>query len=196
MYIRGFETQNDIAKFLSRAEDQMTPKEFYNYVLTQQNCDPKNFYCAAISIGDMDYVFIVTEHPNKRILYRSIMSQAQMRLRSAEILRNPLIGASVTEHPVFLNDEGQVEGVSTAVVDEQSGLIFIFQAGFSYVRLVTMWNTKERTFYATPGSNVIKLRASGFVETNQENIPEVVVKKDGYQPRKGQKYKTRTWHKD
>ena len=69
MYIRGFETQNDIAKFLSRAEDQMTPKEFYNYVLTQQNCDPENFYCAAISIGDMDYVFIVTEHPNKRILY-------------------------------------------------------------------------------------------------------------------------------
>lgn len=197
MYIHGFYTQGNIAKFLARAEDQLTPSEFYNTILEQQNLDPANFFCSSVPITDKGYVFIVTEHPGKQAAYRTMLNKAQMRTRSAEILRNPLIGVAVTESPVYLNDDDEVEGISTAVVDEQSGLMFLFQSGFSYIRLVTVWNTRSRVFYAKPNTKVIKLRANGFMEANPDNIPEVIIMREAdSRKKKPNKFNTRTWRKE
>ena len=180
MYIRGFNSQGDLRKYLCRLEDSLTKSKFFQKLLELQKEDPKYFYCRAITIGEDKFAFVVGEHPDKRSGIRGNYNPRQIRERCVTLLENPFVGAAIIAHSICINDEGNEvvswndhDFMATAVVDEESGLIFIFEAGFQYVRLVTIWSVTSGVFFMHPDTTAIKVSKNGFLENNLENIPEI-----------------------
>ena len=180
MYIRGENTQGNIAKFLAVKENTLSLNDFYRAILHEQEEDPENFFCSFVEIADEHRIFAATEHPFSKA--RGKMTKDAILERSMSLLRNPLLGSAVTEHIIFIDDNGNLasaDGFSTtAIVDDETSMVFVFQAGFRFVRLVTIWNCKRSPFMAKPYTKVIRLRANGFVESNRSAIQNVIFLKE------------------
>lgn len=130
---------------LCKREMEDSTRVFYAYLVDLQEKDPENFYCAEADVCGDKFMFLITEHPDTRRKERSEMSRWQLQRRCMEIVQNSCIGAAITQHPCKIGDNGKVSctnGVgSTVVVDEATGLTLVFECGFSFIRLVTLWQT-------------------------------------------------------
>lgn len=194
MYIKGFNNQGDLRKFLCIKESTLTSAQFFQALLKIQKEDPKYFCCRAVTINNTQYAFVVGEHPYKRSGFRTFYSRKQILERCVELLENPFLGSAVTENSICINDEQKCVAwnpdgtMATAIVDEETGLIFIFEAGFQYVRLVTLWNSSDGVFFMWPGTKAIKLCANGFLENNLSNIPEITMANKPPKKRKNRTY--------
>lgn len=178
MRIKGEDGQGNLRRFLSIQESRESSSKFFCTLLNMQNEDPDRFFCTCVKITDEQYAFIISNHPNHR-LNRTYMTKQTMQDRCVELLQNPFIGAAVTENPIILDDNGQCipamasSNGQTAIVDEINHTVLLFEAGFQYIRLVTIWNTMDRKFYIDEKARVIKLKSNGFLECNIKNIPEI-----------------------
>ena len=179
MYIKGFNNQGDLRKFLCAKENSLTSSQFFQYLLRLQKEDPQYFYCSAINIGGTQFAFVVGEHPDKRSGFRTFYSRKQLRERCMELLENPFLGSAVTESPICIDDANKCVAwnpdgtMATAIVDEETGLIFIFEAGFQFVRFVTLWNISDGVFFMRKNTKAKKKKKNGFLESNFDNIPEI-----------------------
>ena len=66
MYIRGENTQGNIAKFMAIKENTLSLNEFYRSILHEQEEDPDNFYCSFVEIASEPRIFVATEHPLRK----------------------------------------------------------------------------------------------------------------------------------
>lgn len=106
-------------------------------------------------------------------------------IRLKELLKDEFIFDTVTRNPLAIDEDGVIElssfnidGVDdsgqTVLVDADNGIIFLLEAGYQYIRLVTTFPCFYRgeKFHARKGAAVIK--ATHGVMTNRlEHIPEV-----------------------
>lgn len=195
MYIRGENTQGNIAKFMAIKENTLSLNEFYRSILHEQEEDPDNFYCSFVEIASEPRIFVATEHPLRKS--RGTMTTNEILARCVYLLKNPLLGSAITEHIVYIDDDGNLtnsDGYSTtAVVNDKTNMVFVSQAGFRYVRLVTIWSCKRSPFMAKPYTRVIELKPNGFVKSNNLNISNVIFLKDDIKRKdlRPKKYDTR-----
>lgn len=106
-------------------------------------------------------------------------------IRLKELLKDEFIFDTVTRNPLAIDEDGVIEPSSfnidgvddsgqTVLVDADNGIIFLLEAGYQYIRLVTTFPCFYRgeKFHARKGAAVIK--ATHGVMTNRlEHIPEV-----------------------
>ena len=106
-------------------------------------------------------------------------------IRLKELLNDEFIFDTVTRNPLAIGEDGVIEPSSfnidgvddsgqTVLVDADNGIIFLLEAGYQYIRLVTTFPCFYRgeKFHARKGAAVIK--ATHGVMTNRlEHIPEV-----------------------
>lgn len=116
--------------------------------------------------------------------------------RCVELLQNPLIIPYISNYHVSMDDDDRIVENETgyrtiAVIDDKSGMVFIFQAGYQFVRLVSVWNLRDGMFMAKPFTKVIELMQGitphGFLETRPNLMRNVIFLKEDIRkhPRKG-----------
>lgn len=183
-HVRGENNQNDMEKFLTVNEDRSKNQaDFFRFLTRYQADDSNNVSLSFMNVSGLQYGLLVTEHPFKRASTRSALSKSQVCKTCLRLLSNGGIGARVIEHPVYLGGNGKAEFDEnigfTAIVDEETNLIYIFQAGFAWIRLVTIVNiNSDRPVFAYNDTQVLKLRADGFLVCNEADIPEVIVREN------------------
>lgn len=181
-YVRGEKTQGDLRRAFVQAEGSLPPAAFAA-VLASRQANDKSFHLYTTQVAGDEYILITTRHATYRALGRSCISGKQLRQRAVELCSNAFIGRRIIATPLGLADDGKsveptnLEGNgSTIVVDEVTGLLFIFEAGFSFIRLATVHNIrKDRPFVTYRGTCLLKVKMDGELENNPDNIPEVKI---------------------
>ncbi len=62
---------------------------------------------------------------------------------------------------------------TTIIVEEGSPNVYVFECGFTFIRLVTVFKVVERPFFVWEGQECIKKLNNGEYITDREFIPEV-----------------------
>lgn len=179
MYIRNFNDQ-DMTKFLTINESRYNVRAFYNFLADTQKRDPRNIMLKCMKSCDEDFAFILSQHVFKRAPSRSFLSNQRLQAMASALLGNSIIASIVRSHPVVwdadackpipFNDDGIM---ATAIVDVASGYIIVYEAGFSYVRVKTMWDISAGAFNMNGTTIAVRLNADGRLELDQANIVEV-----------------------
>ena len=189
MFVHGYNTQSDMARFLCRRERDLSFKQFRSSLLKTEALDPENFSVTDITLTERHYLFVSSEHAFKRMRIRGAFNRY-------ELLQNPLIIPYISNYHVSMDDDDRIveneAGYRTiAVIDDKSGMVFIFQAGYQFVRLVSVWNLRDGMFMAKPFTKVIELMQGitphGFLETRHNLMRNVIFLKEDIRkhPRKG-----------
>lgn len=184
MYIHEFNDQQ-LSRFLTINESRYTKKDFFAFLCRCQDNDKRNFWLRCMSIAGISYALVIGEHFNKRVKERAWLSVQQQRDLIVNLLEDDLIGSVVTSNPVMYEDETKKvipyctdSGImATAVVDEVSGYIVLFEAGFTYVRGITIW-TIGRPFGLRKDTTAVKRCKDYSIINNPADIPEVYYQRD------------------
>ena len=196
MFVHGYNTQSDMARFLCRRERDLSFKQFRSSLLKTEALDPENFSVTDITLTERHYLFVSSEHAFKRMRIRGAFNRYETLERCVELLQNPLIIPYISNYHVSMDDDDRIveneAGYRTiAVIDDKSGMVFIFQAGYQFVRLVSVWNLRDGMFMAKPFTKVIELMQGitphGFLETRLNLMLYVIFLKEDIRkhPRKG-----------
>lgn len=196
MFVHGYNTQSDMARFLCRRERDLSFKQFRSSLLKTEALDPENFSVTDITLAEQHYLFVSSEHAFKRMRIRGAFNMYETLERCVELLQNPLIIPYISNYHVSMDDDDRIveneAGYRTiAVIDDKSGMVFIFQAGYQFVRLVSVWNLRDGMFMAKPFTKVIELMQGitphGFLETRPNLMRNVIFLKEDIRkhPRKG-----------
>ena len=196
MFVHGYNTQSDMARFLCRRERDLSFKQFRSSLLKTEALDPENFSVTDITLTERHYLFVSSEHAFKRMRIRGAFNRYETLERCVELLQNPLIIPYISNYHVSMDDDDRIveneAGYRTiAVIDDKSGMVFIFQAGYQFVRLVSVWNLRDGMFMAKPFTKVIELMQGitphGFLETRHNLMRNVIFLKEYIRkhPRKG-----------
>lgn len=183
MYIHDFNDQQ-LSRFLTFNESRYTKKEFFAFLCKCQENDKRNFWLRCMNIAEENYALVIGEHFNKRVKERAWLNIQQQRDLIVSLLQDALIGSVVTSYPVVYEDDSNKavpyddnSGIAaTAVVDEIAGYIVIFEAGFSYVRPITLWPIGSKIFWLRPDTIAIKRCKDHSIISNIADIPEVRAK--------------------
>lgn len=155
-YIRG-EENTDLGTYLPKMEVTVSSEKFNDLLVEMRKDDPENFQLGFVTLdggfGPQEWAVVVGFHPLKRFMERTFMTKMEVMDRITRILRNRLIGPRVVKNTVsYDEDKRQVvaendAGVRTTTVkDEAEGIVYIFESGYSYIRLVTIWTGKVERF--------------------------------------------------
>lgn len=170
-------------KFLCKAESQRTQKQFFSFLALQRsiNLDQMSYSIQQIwseNIPDgEDTAVILGGHAVGRMLLRlglfpeDLTELLDRHLRSEEVVRE------IRGHRLCLDDDENVVGFddttkATIVATEGSNALIVYEAGFSYIRIKTVWNVDKRPYF-DQYSAVIKLMKDGTVVRDRKQISEV-----------------------
>ncbi len=183
MFIRGFYTQANMARFLCKKERDISFKQFRAELRQAEELDPENFSVTDIILAKQEYLFVSSEHAFKRMRIRGAFDRYATIERCIELLQKTSLTSLVSIYRVFMDDDGQivenVAGYSTfAIIDVVNDMVYILQAGYQFVRLVTLWNLKDGMFMAKPFTKVVEFRPGltkeGFMEVRHEQMSNVI----------------------
>lgn len=94
-----------------------------------------------------------------------------------DVVQNNLVRAAIERAPLFIKD-GEIHALGepgfgqTVVVDAEHQIVFVFEAGLHYIRLVTARNAHD-PFYARKGAYILKVWPSSSLVT-RKGIAKVV----------------------
>ena len=75
MFVHGYNTQSDMARFLSRRERDLSFKQFRSSLLKAEALDPENFSVTDITLAKKQYLFVSSEHAFKRMRIRGAFNR-------------------------------------------------------------------------------------------------------------------------
>ena len=170
-------------KFLCRAESHRTQKQFFSFLALQQSiCLDNMSYSIRRLWGEdtpdgEDTAVVLGGHAAGRMLLRlglfpeDLTELIDRHLRSEEVVRE------IRGHRVCLDDDENIVGFddttkATIVATEGSNALIVYEAGFSYIRLKTVWNVDRRPHF-DQYSAVVKLMKDGAVVRDRKQISEV-----------------------
>lgn len=156
--MKGENNQN-LGKNLPYNESWMTEKQFINFLMKSHELDPENFKIGNVVIagddGPKNWPVVIGEHPLKRMDERTFMIPDDIMRKTIDMLSNKSVGQVVVAHQVVWdNDARKAVGQNgdgkkiTTIKDEASNMVYVFECGFNYIRLVTLWMGKVGKFIA------------------------------------------------
>lgn len=184
-----YEEQSNLNYFLAKAENRLTEREFWSFLNNNQAGDPKNFRVKSMVVHGEQFAFIITSHSYQRAKLRSCWVRERVEKIAERLLNNALVCAKVREHTLFWDDDAgrtaafDDDGIlATVVVDQETSSCWVFEAGFHYVRLKTMFDVIRRKdsinypdrFRVRPNTEVIRLNRDGSIEYDISQIEEVI----------------------
>lgn len=180
------ETNQVMSAFMTRAEGRMSATAFMEFLNKSQENDPENFMLNTLKVNEEYVAVVLSEHVFKRAMQRTIFTRAKMIERVMALLSNPYVIGRVRSHQVMWDDDQHKvisfdeDGImATAVYDEESGTVYVFEAGFNYIRLKTVCGVSvDNPFRVTTSLTApIRLSKTGAIECRPENIPEISYQK-------------------
>lgn len=183
MFVHGYNTQSDMARFLCRRERDLSFKQFRADLIKAEELDPENFSVTDISLAKKQYLFVSSEHAFKRMRIRGAFDRYATIKRCIELLQKNSLTSLVSIYHVSMDDDGRIveneAGYSTfAIIDVVNDMVYILQAGYQFVRLVSLWNLKDGKFMAKPFTKVVEFRPGltkeGFMEVRHDQIENVI----------------------
>ena len=167
---RAWQGNGSKKKLLCQLERRFHGNGFYRALL---DCPAFEFKAG---LGDkLVFVAADTAFPKNFRIHRILVGWV------LEILANPFVRALATRAPLTLDADGKVRPIwmgaevpdsgQTVVLDAQHQMVYAFEAGRRYIRLVTARDVKHQQFYAHKGAAVIKVWSDGLIGT--KNIDEV-----------------------
>lgn len=178
-WIKG-ENDQKLTQYLTHLEATMTTSDFYCKLLADQKLDPENFTVASINTPEGSYAVIFGQHSYKRGAERINMPRNQVINETTRILSNPILSSFIIQFPIQWDDETENavpagkdgKTMSVAVMDELSGRIFVFECGYTYIRLNTVWLPKSEKFVVQHNAIAVRLNINGTIEQREECIKE------------------------
>ena len=62
MFVHGYNTQSDMARFLCRRERDLSFRQFRSSLLKTEALDPENFSVTDITLAEQHYLFVFAAH--------------------------------------------------------------------------------------------------------------------------------------
>lgn len=160
------ESHQELTIFLTRAERDKTQKEFFRFLTETNKLDPQNFSIFCMEVFGERKALILGQHSYMRALNRSFLSRVQLQNMVKQQVSNPLVAAHIMHNMICLSDDNKLElfdnaeAFTTVVI--QKPYLFVYEAGFSYIRLKTVWDLRYGRF--TGNTNyVVKINKDGSV---------------------------------
>lgn len=181
MQMKKAEAQGRFAKFLLNAENQRSKQEFFRFLGVHKSIDPTAIQFSVDSVNGEEYAIITGEHALERMFERVGLQHEELTELLDSHMRSSEVAAGILSHQVILDDDDNIVAfdkgaISTIVVTEGSHVLVVYEAGLAYIRVKTLWDTRDGAFFNPAHvSAVIKLMADGTVISNPtpEQIPEV-----------------------
>jgi len=174
--MKGEYTQN-MGKILPQNEAKMTTTQFSDWLkdcvkYASHNFDKTDFALGSATIrgdnGPEEWPIILDSHFLKRLHQRTYMSPDDIMLTIKWVLSLPTIGRTVINNAVCWDDNtnqvvpaNEANVMSTAVQLVQKRMTLVFEAGFSYIRVKTIW--AEGITASHKNQAVITVRKSGLI---------------------------------
>ena len=182
IHIKGWLYQHNMSQFLAQAENKYSQREFCAFLCKAQECDPSGFCIRSMESKGEKFTFVVSRHALARGVHRSCWTYGRVKDFSAKLLQDDLICTTVRDNMVVWNTEkNRVEAAdgeisATLVVDQRTRTCWVYEAGFAYVRLVTMLDLcgDNDRYRVKPFTKVIRLNSDGSVECDVSKIREVI----------------------
>lgn len=176
--MKGENNQN-LGQLLPMNEARMTKGRFIEYLKDSARLDPENFKLGNVviegEIGPKNWPVVVGEHSIKRLRERTYMVVDDILCKAISILSNPLIGTEVVKHAIFWDEDTREavdfngDGITATVVKlEAENMVFVFESGCEYIRLVTLWSG-DVSKYATYNSAVVFVNKDGATSYPEQN---------------------------
>ena len=108
MFVHGYNTQSDMARFLCRRERDLSFKQFRADLIKAEELDPENFSVTDISLAKKQYLFVSSEHAFKRMRIRGAFNRYETLERCVELLQNPLIIPYISNYHVSMDDDDRI----------------------------------------------------------------------------------------
>lgn len=158
------EKEQNLSLFLCKLEDESSQKDFFSKLLQQQELDPQNFRVGTAKIpGEkIPRAVIIGEHAMARSYSRLGVNPDKLLEMAIHDLENPFVGVEVVSHPVML-EQGQVVSCdeddidSTVAVFDGKRYVLVFQAGFNFILVKTVWDTWRGKFNTSRRNVVIHI---------------------------------------
>lgn len=159
------ENNQDLGRTLPLNEGRMTEQEFRKFLDDSARYDPENFQTKNIVFEDGEdtqvWAVVIGEHSIKRLSQRTFMIREELMDKVLAVLKCPGVGKTVRDHQICWDDENQKtvdlndDGIKvTTVKIEGADLVFVFECGFTYIRLVTMWSGDPEKFITHESADI------------------------------------------
>ena len=167
-----YEVAQKMSKYLCKTEERVSVKELQDKLIEAASLDPQNMKVGAVQIPgeSVKRPVVVGEHALKRGGTRLGVDAGKVLSMATDALSNPFIGAEAVSHPVFWDDvSDQVAPfeddriASTIVVDQSSRYTLIFEAGFGFILLKTVWDNCFGELRTSTTNMVVNVDKNGAV---------------------------------
>lgn len=178
-YIKG-EKNIDLGRRLPKLESNpnISRKRFIDILVSMAAEDQENTKLGSVTIdgefGREKWPVIIGFHAMKRFMERTFMTPDDVLGKVLDILSDPLIWPRVVENQVMYDDDANkvvsVNGdgiMATNVKFEADGIVYVFECGMSYIRLVTVWTGYTERF-VSKNSAVVNIARSGAFSYNRK----------------------------
>lgn len=167
---QNFEMHQNLALFLTKLEESCSLNDFYEKLLDQQQLDPEGFKVGSVLIPGEKFprAVVIGNHAIIRGKKRLGMSPEKLMQTAIYYLQNPFVGVEVCSHPVVLDGDKIIsfdgdKCCSSVVIFTDKHNVFVFQVGFNFVLVKTVWNTWRGKFHTWPSNVVICIKGNGSV---------------------------------
>ena len=180
--IKGYDDQGDMALFLTRAEHDNTKRGFSTILCRAQQYDSRNFRIRAEVVQGEVFTLVVTTHAFKRGSSRCFWPAERVMDEAERVITNHLVAARVRSHGLILDEDTmkpttfEGDGINgTAVFDQKTGVVFVFEAGMEYVRLKTLMMLYDSECFRVnrADTDAMRLNTNGTVECDPTRIEEI-----------------------
>jgi len=141
---------NNLALKLTMAETDLSHEQFVELLNHEAEAHPTELHVLPLQGKHADTILIFGAHTDGRTDERTELTSKEFIDIAQRLLSNELVFAKITQNPVFYDDVtkrivdfNDTHLTSTAVIDVQSGYVFVMEAGFTYVRVKTIWRISD-----------------------------------------------------
>lgn len=165
-----YENAQNMSKFLTKTEERISSKELLEKLIDAASLDPENMKVGAVQVPGEEYKrpVVLGEHAISRGSKRLGLDTGDVLRMAINALKNPLVSNEVVEHiVVWDNTQNSVvayeeDGIThTVLVDDMSRYTLIFEAGFEYILLKTVWDNCFGELRTNNTDMVVRINKNG-----------------------------------
>lgn len=165
--------KQDMSRYLANLESRLSQKDFYSQLLKAQELDPENFRVGTALIPGEEFprAVVIGGHTMLRGDRRLGLSPDKLLEMAIHDLENPFVGVEVVQHPVVIEGNEVVEfeedGInSTVAIFEGKRYALVFEAGFNYILVKTVWDSHFGGIRTAKTNAVIRIQENRAVTRN------------------------------
>lgn len=180
MYINGENAQH-LSTFLTQAEDRYNQEDFFAFVEGQQELDSNSISCVRHTFGNKQYLLVFGEHAKKRNSRRLYVTDDELMDEVLHQLNNQKVLHELLENQVYYDEDHQracnfsgTDICCTIVLQEGRHMAIVYETGFTYIRVKTVWDTRLGKFFLQNTAAPVLIHSDGSITVDPTRISFVI----------------------